>query len=403
MTKNILISIIILLTIIVTKIYISHKYQHVYKKDLYQQTHKINIFLYCLSFLIFIISLFLNAHQDLSSLNIILNSLAIAFIPLPLSINTLYLTTFKEEEKISHVKTIVTNIYNHKLIKKFNKAGLNVIILTTKNLKTKLDTISEEEVNNRYLKKNIIIKTNNLSLLDDLNKLTTYYEFNNLEAAYEKIYNARGIADNYLRTIKYNINTYLPLLICYIIFNIAGFPTINNLLLILLLKVYTIIISELVYKQMPYDTDIATRKPKPTSVFIGRQEIFLTIIESFCIAFAISAPYMYTLSQGASNNLANTIYFISFIYVNIFMTYSLFSEHNILYNIFKSLKNIRLDLYVLISILITIGFNFFTYFTTRNIGLKNYFSSLIIALVPILFFELTKFARFTTTRKKVKK
>lgn len=402
MTLNIIISLIVLLLIILFKIFLVKKNKLVFKKDLYQQAHKLNIFLYCFSFLIFLIALFISSKNSTSSLEIIINALSIALIPFPLTINTLYLTTFKDEEKISHTKTIVTNIYDAKLIKAFNKSGINVLVLSNKKIKTKITTITEDEIDNVSLRKNLIIKTSNLDLLNKLPKTTTYYEFNNLDDAYNKIYNARGVADNYIRTIKYNINTYLPLLLCYFTFTIAGFPTINNLLLILLLKVYTIIVSEFVYKKMPFDTDINIRKPKPVSIFIGRQELFINIMESFCIVFAIAVPYMFTLAQGVTLNFANTIYFISFLYVNIFMTYSLFSEHNIFYNIFKSLKSIRLDLYVLISIGITIIFNYFTYFTTRNVGLKNYFSSLIVSLVPILIFELTKFARFTTTRKKVK-
>ncbi len=401
---NLIISVILLIIIIAIKIYIVKKYNNCYRKDLYHKVHQLNIFLYCLSFLIFIITLFINAqNHDLKTIEIISNSLAIAIITMPLSINTLYLTSFKDEEKISHVHTIVTNIYSPKLIKKFNKAGLNVIILSSKKIASKLRTISEQEVNDTYLRKNIIIETTNLDLLNDLNKTTTYFEFTNLEDAYDKIYNARGVADNYIRTIKYNINTYLPLLISYFVFLFTGFPTINNLLLIILLKIATMLISEFVYKKMPYDTDIMIRKPKPTYIFMGRQELFINIMESFCIVFAIAIPYMFTLAQGVSLNFANTLYFISFIYVNIFMTYSLFSEHNIIYNIIKSLKNLKIDLYVIISILITILFNFFTYFTTRNVGLKNYFSSLLFSLIPILIFELTKFARFTTSRKKAKK
>ena len=401
---SIIIALIILFLIILLKIYQIKKNKDCYKKELYHQAKKFNLFLYCLSLLIFTICLIVNTHnaESNSSLNIILNSLAIAFITMPLSINTLYLTSFKDEEKYSHIKTIVTDQYNSNLIKKFNRAGINVIILTPKKLKTKIKVISESEVDKKLLKKNIIINTSNKDLLNDLNKDFTYYEFTDLTNAYDKIYQARGLADNYIRTIKYNITTYLPLLLCYIIFNIAGFPTYSNLLLILILKVFTIIINETIYKTMPFDSDIATRKPKPTSIFIGSQEIFITIIESFCIAFTLSLPYMFTLAQGVSLNFANTIYLISFIYINLFMTYSLYSEHNILYNIFKSLKNIKIDLYVLVSIIITIGINYFTYFTTRNIGLKNYCSSVLVSIVPILIFELTKFARFTTTRKKEK-
>ncbi len=403
MKMKILLSIMVLIVIIVYKIYQSKKYRDVYKKELYNKARKLNIILYVVSFLVFVIALFIEAKSDKSTLNVIINALAIAFITMPLSINTLYLVSFKDEEKINHTKTIVTNIYNADLIKKFNRAGINVIVLINKKIKTKLKVINEDEVNNSYLRKNIIIKTDNLDLLNKMNKLTTYYEFASLDEAYHKIYEARGVADNYIRTIKYIINTYLPLLICYFAFLIAGFPTINNLLLILVLKLFTIVVSEVVYKKMPYDTDIGVRKPKPLYVFMGSQELFINVMESFCIVFALAIPYMFVLAQGGSINLANTIYFIVYIYINILMTYSLFSEHNILYNIFKSLKNIRIDLYVVISIAITIGINYFTYFTTRNIGLKNYFSSVLVSLVPIVIFELTKFARFTTTRKKVKK
>ncbi len=402
---NTILSIIILIVLFITKIIIKRKNKNIYKDLLFTKINKLTIFLYMISFLLFVIVFFINLSDPLkpSFLIIIYNALSLAIITLPLSLNTLYYLSFKDEEKYSHTTTIVTNIFDKKLIKKFNLAGINVIILTKKLIDSKIKTIEENELNEKLLNKNLIIKTNKKNIFNKYNNQDKiYYEFEDLNKAYELIKHSRGVHDNYIRTIKYLITTTIPLIICYFTFIIGGFPPIYNLLLVTLFKLYTFITSMIVYRKMPYDVDIMTREPKPKDIVIGFQELLITIIVAFVYTFALSIPYTFTLSQGSSENLANTIFFTIFIYANIFITCSYLSENNIIKNIFKSLKNIYLVLYILFSIGLSLIFIFTKIFTTCNIEIQNYLSSILFALAPMLIYEITKFARYTSIKRRHK-
>ena len=342
MTKNIIISILILIIIIIYKIFQIKKYKKIYKDTLFNKSLKIIKISYLISLLLFIIILTLNVinyGNDTSistTIEYIMNAISVAVLALPLTIQSLYKTSFEQEEKISHKKTIVTNEITEKLIRKYNKAGINVIILTTKETDIKIKTINENEIDKKLLSKNIIIKTENLKILDKIiNKEKSIYAFNSSEKIYFQIKEARGVHDNYIRTIKYNIITYLSLILSYLFLTLMSFPTSLNLSLVLLLKLFTILTSDIIYKKMPYDVDIMERKVKDKEIFIGRQELLITIIASFSVFFFSTIPYMYTLSQDGTIELANTLFYIIFIYSNLFVTYSLVSEKNIIKNIFK--------------------------------------------------------------------
>lgn len=406
---NLIISGFLLLIIIILKIIIIKRHSNINKTELLKKAKKLNILLYLLSFLIFIIYIVISLiTKEITNfketITIIVNSLSISLLIIPLSINTLYYTSFKDEEKINRTKTIITNIFDIKYIRKFNKAGINVIIITKEELDTKIKQINEDEIDSNLLRKNLIIRSTNKKIIDKyLDKDLTYYEFKDLDDAYNKIYNTRGVHDNYIRTIKYNITTYLPLVLSFIVLCLMGFPITYNILLVLLLKIYTILNSEFIYKKMSYDTDIMKRYPKPLNVFIGTQEVLISIIISFCISFTLTIPYMYVLSQGGSIEFANTLFILIFIYINVFMTLSYISESMLLKNIIKVFKSLRLIIYILGSIGITFIFYYSSYFKTRNIGIHNYLGSLAFALIPVLLYELTKLARYTTTKRRKRK
>ncbi len=402
---NLIIALSLFFLIIIYKIIIKRKNKIDYKSALFEKTNKLKKILYIISSIMFPISIIINIiviGKDSSlntSLTYIINALTITILFLPLSLDKLYEISFNNEEKISHTKTIITNIINPKIIKKLNKAGINVIILSSEKHKLKIKTITEDEIEKKYLSKNIIIQTDNLKIVDKLiNKTNVYYEFENLNDAYNKIYNARGVHDNYIRSIKYLITTYLPLYLSFIFLNIIKFPVDYNILLVIMLKIFTIIITTYLYRNLPYDNDIMTRKPKNVGIVMGHQEIILIIIESFFIFFMLNVPYMFVLSQGGTQSFANTLYYTVFIFTNLFMTYSYISESNFIKNIFKSLKNIRIIIYTIICILITLFFNFNSYFNTRNIEIHNYIACVFFGIISILLMELIKLARFTTQK-----
>ncbi len=402
---DLLISLFIIAVIFTYNIYQKIKNKNIYKDDLYKQTKKINKILYLISLIIFlsiIVFQIVFTKETLASqiiLEYILNAISIALIPFPLILSNLYISNFQEEEKFSHTKTIVTNIIDDKMIKKFQKADINVLLISKEKPNIKIKSIKESEIKKSFLSKTIIIESDNINCLDKIvDSKTTIFEFKSLKKIYKKIKHSRGVHDNFIKEIKFIITTHLSLLISYLLFIIFGFPITYNLLFILLFKLYTLIITQLVYKKMPYEKDLMNRLVKPSNLLIEKQELIFNIIASFCISFAASVPYMGVLAQGATQELASTLFILIFLYANLFLTYSYLNEKFLLINLFQSYKNIRLLIFTIIHILITISFNFITYFGTMNVELRNNISSIIFGMLPVMFLELIKLARFTTLK-----
>lgn len=399
---------IICLLLLINKIRIRLQKKEYAKKELYHKSQKIVIILVLLSIGTFIISLLINVYRYgnetswYTTITYLINACSIALLVYPMTLSTLYKTSFEEEEKISHIQTVVTNKSDKKWIKKLNQAGINVILLS-QDSSLKMKTIKEEEIQLKDIKKNIRIQTDNLKIIDHLvDKETTYFEFISLEKFYHQLYKARGTHDNYIRTVKYLILIYLPLLISYFFLNGIGFPITYNILTVILLKGLTFLTCEYVYKYLPYDTDIMQRNPKPRDRWMSKQEWLFTCIESCCIFFALDIPYMFVFVENGASEFANTIYYTIFLYTSIFITFSHLSDANLLKNIIKSYKNIRLILFVLLNILLTIFINNTTYLNTTQIGLHNYISCICFGVIAIIMNELIKLARFTTTKGKKK-
>lgn len=400
---NILISIIIIILLITYNIYTNKKNKHVYKKDLYNKVKKIKILCYLISIIIFILFFIINLipignNPTTKEVFIcIINSLSVALLSIPISLDSLYVRFFNNEEKYSHTKTVVTNIYNEDIINKLNTADINVILLS--NTKTKLKTIKEDEITSKILNETIQIKTNDLKIIDKkIKKETTIKELNSLEDLYHKIEQSRGTNDNYVRTIKYLVSTYLSLILSYIFISIMSFPVYYNLLIVCILKLYTLIKTEYLYKSLPYDKDIMERKVKPLDVIMGNQEILFLIMESFIISFAITIPYMYILASGASKEFATTMSIVITIIINTLISYYYLNDTSFIINIFKEIKNIRLHIFTLLSIILIIIVNFTTYFGTKNITLYNNFGGIAISSMFIVLLEIPKLARFISTK-----
>ena len=403
--KTTIISLILFIIIILHTIVENKKYKEAYKDTLFKKVKKLQITLYILSFIAFFICLIINVSNQaiLNTTTIILNCISIVILILPLSLNNLYLKYFKDEEKYSHIKTIVTNIYHKKLYKEFNKADINIIYIGKESPDNKIKTIEEKDIKVSLLKKNLHINTTNKKIVDKyLKDNTSIKEFDNLDNIYNIIKNARGTHDNFIRSLTYILRTYLSLIISYLLLLAAGFPIEYNLLCILSIKVLTIITSHYLYKKLPHDKDIMERKVKDKNILLGTQEIFLTTIEAFVIAFVCLVPYMYAISQGGTQALGNTLYLVTFICTQVLITFSKLNDSFFIINIIKSYKNLRLIIYTIFSIILVILFNKTTLLNTRNIELQNNISCLVLSLIPIIFVELTKLARFSTKKGKKK-
>lgn len=396
-----IIAVILLILVIIYKFLVSKKYKSK-KTYVAKREKRINIFLTICSVLVLGIVILINIESNGEELNItnvvtyIFNALAIAILVMPINMINLYKTIFNDEEKYCNVKTVVTNEISSKTLDKFNKAHINVIVVNTKKNKLDLKIIEEDEVNRSAISKNIIIRSDNLKIVDKyIDKEKVLYESKDIDKLYEKIINARGVYDNYIRIIKYLVITYLPLVLSYFLLTIEGFPFVYDALLVVLLKVVTMIVINGVYKKMPYDKDIEKRYSKDVKMFMGRQEFMFMIAQGLVNLFLATVPYMLVLSEGGDIKLAFSLYVLINIFANLFGTYSMINDSFIVKIIFKNIKNVRLAIYSVILIIVTILFNFIEIFNTINVGFKNYVACLGFGMATIALNEFVKLARYS--------
>lgn len=400
---NIILSIIFLILIIIIKTINIIKNKTTKKESIfYKKERKIILITLILSVIILISSFILNKYLlNLKLLPSILNSISLFILSLPLSIHNLYNTYIKDEENICYIKTIITKeLINKELLKKINKAHINVVTITTKETKLGLPIYKKTDLNIKTMRKNIIINSRTTKdIITEYNERLNFVYTDNLEETYNNIINARGKCDNYIRTIKYNLLTYITLIIAIIFINyVMLFPFPYTLSLSLLMKLLTIIVSQYIYKKLPHDTDIPTRKVRDKNIFFYKQETLLLIFQSIPIFIGISLPYTYFLAYGATETFANTTLFMIIIFINIFLTYVNLSEKITIKNFIQIIKNKYLAIYTLLLTIIIIILNYLNIFTTEKLEIKNIISCIIVAFFFTVCYDIIKFARYTTTK-----
>lgn len=400
---NIILSIIFLILIIILKTINIIKNKPNNKESIfYKKERKLIIITLVISIITLITSFILNKYLlNLNLLQSILNSISLFILSLPLSIHNLYNTYIKNEEKTSYIKTIITKeLINKNLLKKINKAYINVVTITTKENKLDLPIYKKADLNIKTMRKNIIINSRiTKDIIAEYNEKLNFIYTDKPEETYNNIINARGICDNYIRTIKHNLLTYIPLIIAIIFINyVMLFPFPYILSLSLLMKLITIIISQYLYKKLPYDTDIPTRKERDKNIFLYKQETLLLIFQMIPIFIGISLPYTYFIAYGATETFANTAIFIIITLINIFLTYVNLSENITIKNFIQIIKNKYLAIYTLLLITIILFINYINIFNTEKLEIMNIIGCIIVAFFFTICYDIVKFARFTTTK-----
>lgn len=408
--------IILFVGMIISKIIGKRKNKVIYNYSFFQLIKKLKFLCYIFSFILFFITLFIQFQvYGLSVSNkeafiYLLYAFSISFLAMPFIIDILYFKTSFKEDKLCYIQLVITNLFDEVMIKKLNKSGIQVIVLNKKvdgkNRKIILPIIEEKDLlllSKEELLQNRIVKTDNLQILNEkVDKAITCYWWDDLGKLYNEIRESRGIYDNYIRSVKYVMTIILSLLFSYFCLHIMGFPNLISIFFLVLVKVWLLCASLFIYNKMPYDTDIMERLPMNRKVLFTKQDILFLFIQSFIILFVMDIPYMFVLAEGGTKEFANTLFYIIFIYVNLFITFSYVSEANLFKNMIKGVKNKRLLLFTICCILITISLLFCAIFGTNNIGLLNYGSCVVFGLIGASFNELVKFARYRTLKGKKK-
>ena len=400
---NLILSMILLAIIITIKIY-NYKKNPIINKEsiIYKKEKKIIIILTIISFIILIASLICNKLiNNYSLLNNILSSLTMFVLTLPISIFNLFNTYFKDEKEYCYTKTIVTtDIPSKKILNKYKKSHINLVIVTNKDTNLNLPVLEPKEISIKNIHKNIIIKSKSYkNILKKYQEKTIALYSDDLNNTYKDIIKSRGVCDNYFRAIKYNLITYISLVFSIIFVNyVMQLPFTYTLSLALLSKLLTTYFSLTTYKKMKYDNDIETRKVRESNIYLYKEEKLLILFQTIPIIIAISLIYTYLMASGASQQFINTTFYLMIIFSNIMLTIVNISESITFINILKIFKDIYIIIYIITLAIISILIYYLDIFQTKQITYSNVLACLIISIIFTISFDIIKLARYTSMK-----
>ena len=385
----------IIITIIIIAILL---YENKGKQIIEKETKKLFVTSNILTIIIFLCLFIYNLLIKETIINSIYKAITISLLFLPISTYITYLSYTKESKKLAYIKTVITKNLKLKEYKKLKELNLHIINIS-KEQKLNLKIIDSTKFNKRYLQKDIEINSNDFNIIDSkINEPTIMKCSKNYDELYNDILSSRKIYNNYLRNISYNLKIYLTCFLSFIFLLILKFPPIYNLTLILLLKLITTLLGIFIYKKLPYDESILKKYIPIKDKVNNKEEIIINIINAFIMTFTLNIIYSYILSKGGSMKLATTIYLITFTYMNLFILYTDLNERPFLFNFFSKLFSKPYIFLNLLTIIFVLILNYTTIFNTKTIYLKNNLACLICSLIPIIFMELIKLARYLSER-----
>lgn len=363
------------------------------KEERFINVRKYIILLYVISIIVFVI-LFL-VDNDIMTKNKIINSLTISLMLIPFTLQNI--NNLKIDENISRIKTIITNKINDNQLRKFKQSHIKVVLISKEN-KLGLKETKIEEISAKTLKKTTFINSNDIDVLDEYINKTTLKKTSNLNKIYDEIIENRLKEDNYLKSIKFILLVYVPLLLSTILFKVYSITSPITLLLVVMIKYLSIITTRFIINKNRDDHDIKYNKPKPLKKHLTVQEKFLIVLQTLVSYAFLITPYLYLLLIGGPEKTINTIYLVIYFYIMIFSLVTTITDKPII----KNILNKKVIIMTILIIIITILINYINVFENESITIRNYIPCIIIAFVSTLFFEYTKLARYLTMKRRQK-
>jgi hypothetical protein len=363
------------------------------KEERFINVRKYIILLYVISIIVFVI-LFL-VDNDIMTKDKIINSLTISLMLIPFTLQNI--NNLKIDENISRIKTIITNKINDHQLRKFKQSHIKVVLISKEN-KLGLKETKIEEISAKTLKKTTFINSNDIDVLDEYINKTTLKKTSNLNKIYDEIIENRLKEDNYLKSIKFILLVYVPLLLSTILFKVYSITSPITLLLVVMIKYLSIITTRFIINKNRDDHDIKYNKPKPLKKYLTVQEKFLIVLQTLVSYAFLITPYLYLLLIGGPEKTINTIYLVIYFYIMIFSLVTTITDKPII----KNILNKKVLIMTILIIIITILINYINVFENEPITIRNYIPCIIIAFVSTLFFEYTKLARYLTMKRRQK-
>lgn len=378
----------------------------------------IAFFLSLISTIIFFTNLNNNTIQNL--LNSLIYFLSNFLILFPYEISKKYrkktLLNNDNYYQLACTKTIIlldeqTDITLKKYLKIFHRAGINIIINNKIKLSTNLSKYfiktSMKDLNNKNVNSNLqitdAIDLPKIERISKNNEIICCQKFSDLKNVLKKIHISRNIFNDLKRTIIYRNIFSISIVISNILMPLLGFPICFSSKQLVLISFILYLFVEFFFLYLPHDKKIMNKIPilKKDSIYNKENKIF-SFMQILNIVFAVTISYMASLVNELSYEMSVSILITTYLFTIFFITFQNISDNATIFNILLNLKNKVALSFIVIIFLLTIFISKIPYLSLKNINPNNYIRCIILALVFVLWFDITKLARFTTVRKKDK-
>lgn len=369
--------------------------------------------------LIIAIIAFFNYQSDLSLFKAFVMSLIYYLVTFLLLLPP-HLKYYSKEKSVSDAfalsctKTIflpqISNSELSKFLRILHCAKINLIICSNSELSPKL-TSSFQKVSYVDLDlakgQNIILQESQLTT-EQIQKLTAnqdlyYVKDEDLATSISQIKKARGLIDNLIKAT--NLNTILTsaLFLSIIFTSLLGYPMPLNYLLLLIIGFKKNIFFTCLAPYFRFDTDIMERSPRQENAPLYlKQDLIILVISSLLVTFAVTIPYMESLSAGGSTSLATTLALNTYLFCFLLLSLQNVTEKVTLLNLITIYQDRRMLLAIIMTIIAILALPYCPFIAIKSTIFSNYLRCFLVAFFLLITLDLTKLARFTTIRKKEK-
>ena len=183
--------------------------------DLCNSYRRLLVIIYFCSLFFLVAYVFIYYYFYVGSENFWSYFFSVLVIVLPICLNNLVKFYFNGERNYAYIEKVYTSLSLNKEIKrKYARAGISL----------GTDVLNKE-----------------------INKLTEIREDESLDYLYDKIYEDRGVHDNFVRNLKGYLVFYFIWNISLIVLSIVGFPVLFNFWLVMGVKIYFCLFSSFIY------------------------------------------------------------------------------------------------------------------------------------------------------------
>jgi Ca2+-transporting ATPase len=203
----------------------------------------------------------------------------------------------------------------------------------------------------------------------------------------------RRIYTNIKKAIQYIISIHIPIILTVSLPLFLGwiYPNIFTPVHVIFLELIMGPTCSIVYENEPIEKNAMQQKPrKMTETFLNWRELRISIIQGLMITVGVLFTYQLAVQNGGNEDTTRAMVFTTLIFANVFLS---LTNRSFTYSFFESFKNKNILFPLIIGATLILLFAilyipvFSNFFNVSSLNLKDLGTTLLIAMVSVLWFE----------------